>query len=79
MSTKKIMNWTNAGERTVKGWTSASSGPSGDHLIELMRESDLVFARVLLLAGRDAIDHKSVAALRKQLVSLHQVVETMMR
>jgi hypothetical protein len=72
------MNWTNAGERTVKGWLSASSGPRGDHLIELMRESDLVFARVLFLAGRNAIDHKRVAALRRQLVSLHKIVESMM-
>jgi hypothetical protein len=36
MSTKTVMNWTSAGERTVKGWLSASSGPRGGHLIELM-------------------------------------------
>jgi hypothetical protein len=77
MSTKRIMGWTDAGERTVKGWLSASSGPRGDHLIELMRASDLVFARVLLLAGRDVVDHQRVSVLREQLATLRQTVESL--
>jgi hypothetical protein len=75
MSTKTIMSWTSAGERTVKGWLSASNGPRGDHLIELMRASDLVFARVLLLSGRDAVDYKTLRALRKPLARLNQIIE----
>jgi hypothetical protein len=77
MSTKTIMNWTNAGERTVKGWLSASSGPRGDHLIELMRASDLIFARVLLLAGRDVVDQKTLRSIRRPLANLHQLIESL--
>jgi hypothetical protein len=77
MSTKTIMNWTSAGERTVKGWLSASSGPRGDHLIELMRASDLIFARVLLLAGRDVVDQKTLRSLRKPLTNLHELIESL--
>jgi hypothetical protein len=75
MSTKTIMNWTSAGERTVKGWLSASSGPRGDHLIELMRASDLIFAHVLRLAGRDVVDQKTLRPIRKPLANLHQLIE----
>jgi hypothetical protein len=77
MSTKTIMNWTSAGERTVKGWLSASSGPRGDHLIELMRASDLIFARVLLLAGRDVVDQKTLRSIRTPLANLHQLIESL--
>jgi hypothetical protein len=77
MSTKTIMNWTSTGERTVKGWLSASSGPRGDHLIELMRASDLIFARVLLLAGRDVVDQKTLRSIRKPLANLHQLIESL--
>jgi hypothetical protein len=75
MSIKTIMNWTSAGERTVKGWLSASSGPRGDHLIELMKASDLVFARVLTLAEREAVDQKTLRALRGPLSRLNRVIE----
>ena len=65
MSTKVIMNWTSAGERTVKSWISGASGPRGEHLIGLMRSSDIIFHGVLSLAGRDAvIDPQHLAALR---------------
>ena len=47
------MRWTGASERTVKNWISASYGPTAEHLIELMRHSDTVFAVVLELAGRN--------------------------
>jgi hypothetical protein len=48
-----MMRWTGAGERTAKTWLS---GPSGQHLIALMRNSDAVFALVLRLTGR-AVGH----------------------
>ena len=75
MSTKTIMNWTSAGERTVKGWLSASSCPRGDHLIELMRASDLIFARVLLLAERDVVDHKTLRSLSEPLANLQRLMK----
>jgi hypothetical protein len=49
---KTMMRWTSACERTAKAWLSGVSGPSGEHLIALMRNSDAVFALVLRLTGR---------------------------
>lgn len=49
---KTVMQWTDVGERTVKAWRSGTSIPRGDHLIELMRRSDEVFAAVLRLSHR---------------------------
>nr|MCV4210150.1 hypothetical protein [Roseomonas sp. SXEYE001] len=49
---KTIMRWTDVTERTVKAWRSGTSIPRGDHLIELMRHSDEVFAAVLKLSRR---------------------------
>ncbi|MFH5927276.1 hypothetical protein [Roseomonas xinghualingensis] len=46
------MRWTDVTERTVKAWRSGTSIPRGDHLIELMRHSDEVFAAVLKLSRR---------------------------
>jgi hypothetical protein len=79
MSTKAIMNWTNAGERTVKGWIAGSNGPRGECLIELMRSSDLAFGRVLLLAGRGGIvNERQLAMLRTQLVEVVSTIDTML-
>lgn len=50
---KTLMRRTGASARTAKNWLSGSAGPSGVHLIDLMRSSDLVFGVVLGLAGRD--------------------------
>lgn len=49
---KTLMRWTGAGERTAKAWLAGISGPSGDHLISLLRRSDAVFSAVLQLSGR---------------------------
>ena len=55
-ATKTLMQWTGAGERTVKHWLSGVHGPGGEHLLVLMRESEAVFEAVLTAAGRlDAI------------------------
>lgn len=50
---KDTARWTGASERTAKNWISATYGPTGENLIELMRHSDTVLAVVLVLAGRD--------------------------
>jgi hypothetical protein len=57
---KIIRRWTGAGERTVKNWLAGVSGPSGEHLVDLMRHSGEVLAVVLILAGR----HQVVATQR---------------
>jgi hypothetical protein len=49
---KTLARWTGASERTAKNWLSATNGPSGNHLIQLARRSDIVLAAVLALAGR---------------------------
>lgn len=51
---KTLMRWTGAGERTAKAWLAGISGPSGEHLMSLLRHSDAVFATVLWLSGRAA-------------------------
>ena len=51
---KCVMRWTGASERTAKGWLGGISGPSGVHLVALLRHSDAVFALVLRLSGRAA-------------------------
>ncbi|MEH6738941.1 MAG: XRE family transcriptional regulator [Sulfitobacter sp.] len=50
---KDTARWTGASERTAKNWISATYGPTGENLIELMRHSDTVLDVVLVLAGRD--------------------------
>ncbi len=51
-ATKTLMRWTGASDRTAKNWLSGCFGPSGGHLIQLARESDIVLSTVLSLAGR---------------------------
>jgi hypothetical protein len=50
---KTIERWTGASERTVKNWLAGSSGPSGEHLVALARNSDEVFEAFLILSGRN--------------------------
>ena len=52
---KTLMRWTGANERTAKNWLSGSNGPSGEHLLKLMRHSDRVFCCVLQLSGRPVV------------------------
>lgn len=68
ISTKTIMAWTSASERAVKGWISGKTGPRGEHLIGLIRSSDLVMQEVLSLAGRGSqLDVHRLAGLREPL------------
>ena len=52
-SVKTIMGWTDANERTVKNWLAGSSGPRGEHLVDIMRHSDEALRAFLRLCGRD--------------------------
>ena len=74
MSTKTVMGWTSASERTVKGWIAGTNGPRGEHLVGLMRSSDLVFSGVLALVGRATLlDQATAAALREPLRALNKI------
>jgi hypothetical protein len=65
---KTLMRWSNAKERTAKNWLSGVHGPSGEHLISLVMNSDKVFDAVLILAGRRRIvPHARLASLRDTL------------
>lgn len=65
---KTITKWTGVNDRTAKNWILGYCGPSGEHLIELMRHSDTVLAVVLKLAGRDsALAEEQVKHFRHEL------------
>jgi hypothetical protein len=49
---KTLMRRTGASARTVKNWLSGTAGPSGSHLMALMRSSDFVFDAVLKMTDR---------------------------
>jgi hypothetical protein len=49
---KTVMRWTGVSERTSKNWIAGFHGPAGEHLIELLRNSDEVVATVLSLSAR---------------------------
>jgi hypothetical protein len=53
VAAKTVMRWTGASERTAKNWLSGSCSPSGCHLVMLARESDVIMATLLVLAGRE--------------------------
>jgi hypothetical protein len=68
---KIIRRWTGAGERTVKNWLAGISGPSGRHLVDLIRNSDDVLTVLLILAGRP-----QVAAAHRLIDLRNKLVET---
>ena len=68
---KTIMRWTSASERAIKNWVDGSHGPSGEHLIEVIRHSDAVYSLILQLAGRDqTLAMVRVADLRARLAAV---------
>lgn len=54
-ATKTTMRWTGVSERTARNWISGTHAPAGEHLVELMRNSDAVLSAVLVLAGRPEV------------------------
>lgn len=72
---KTAMKWTGVSERTAKNWFAGSHGPAGEHLIELLRNSDEVAAAVLLLSGRSEL--LVVAGLHQTRETLRHVLEAM--
>jgi hypothetical protein len=66
-ATKKLMRWTGASERTVKGWLSGTNGPCGEHLVELMEKSDQVWDSLRRLTKRPSIEVRHVVALKVSL------------
>ena len=67
---KRLMRWTGASERTAKNWLSGACGPSGAHLIAIIRRSDEVLDSILSQAGRrPALIADQLCAARAKLVA----------
>ena len=77
---KIIRRWTGAGERTVKNWLAGISGPSGQHLVDLIRHSDDVLEVLLLLAGRQQIvAAQKLVDVRNKLAETVEQIDALMR
>lgn len=50
-SVKRVAKLVRANERGVRNWFEARNGPSGEHLIMLMRHSPAIVEAVLAMAG----------------------------
>jgi hypothetical protein len=73
---KTTMRWTGVSERTAKNWIAGSHGPSGEHLISLMRHSDEVLIGLLTLAGRgEAIVALRLVETRDRLEEVRQLID----
>jgi hypothetical protein len=74
-SVKTVMSWTGASERTVKNWFAGASGPSGAHLIAIVRHSDAAFAALMVLAGRNyALAAKKLVDARNTLAAMLEII-----
>lgn len=74
---KVAAGWTGANERTVKNWFAGKYGPSGEHLVGLMRHSDDVLQAVLELSGRGGLSRavrirRAEQIIRELLIELHE-------
>jgi hypothetical protein len=49
------MRWTGANDRTVKNWLAGRCGPRGEHLLGIIRHSNMALEILLQLAGREEI------------------------
>ena len=75
---KTTMRWTGASERTAKNWIAGSHGPSGEHLISLLRHSDEVLIGLLILAGRgEAIVALRLVEMRDRLEEVREVIDAL--
>lgn len=69
-ATKVLMRWTNANEKTVKNWMAGSCGPRGEHLVALVKHSDLALAALLGMAERPyAVTASELPILKQRLLS----------
>lgn len=76
---KTAMRWTGASERTAKNWIAGSHGPSGEHLVSLIRHSDVVLVSLFVMAGRDdAIVAFRLIELRERLEEIHVLLNAIL-
>ena len=70
---KVVASWTGANEKTVKNWFAGKYGPSGEHLVSLVRHSDEALETFLALAG---LQDLMVAV---KLAAAEQAIEELLR
>ena len=79
VAAKTVAMWSGANERTAKNWLAARSGPCGDHLIELVRQSDDVLEAVLVMSGRrEILIAKKLADARVLLAEMVALMDRLM-
>jgi hypothetical protein len=72
---KTVVERTGANQRAVKNWFAAKNGPSGTHLVKLMRTSDEVLEAVLALAGQpDLVVAKKLADTEQLLIQMLEFI-----
>lgn len=79
-SVKTIMRWTTANERTIKNWLAGTNGPRGEHLIDVIRNSDAAFSVILRLAGRErALAVVNLMDLRSRLAEVQAELDFLLK
>ncbi|WP_315761443.1 hypothetical protein [Bradyrhizobium sp. SZCCHNS2005] len=77
---KKVVALTHANERAVKNWFSAKNGPTGRHLVDLVRSSDEVLEAVLRMSGRgDLIVAKKLGDSKRTLLKMLKLIADLQR
>jgi hypothetical protein len=72
---KIVVSRTKANERAVKNWFTAKNGPSGRHLVDLIRISDEVLDSVLLRANREElVVAKKLADAKQVLIKMVELI-----
>ncbi|MBP7340268.1 hypothetical protein [Niveispirillum sp.] len=74
---KTVMRWTGASERTAKHWFAGTHHPSAEHLVTLMRHSDMVLTAVLVMANREGmLANMKILILRERMLELIEMIDT---
>ena len=72
---KSVVNLIGANERAVKNWFQAKNGPSGEHLVDLVRTSDEVLEAVLIMSGRyELVVAKKLADSKQVLIEMLKLI-----
>jgi hypothetical protein len=72
---KIVVGLTNANERAVKNWFMAKNGPTGKHLVDLIRISDEVLEAVLIMSGRhELVVAKKFADSKQALIKMLELL-----
>jgi hypothetical protein len=77
---KTVVGLTKANERAVKNWFTAKNGPTGRHLVDLVRTSDEVLEAVLLMSGRpELVVAKKLADSKQLLIKMLKLIGDLQR